>query len=158
MGASHEEGNVLPGAPCFLLCRTTLLLEHVGVKPEPGSLLRRRLSCASSAGQLKRQTSNNENQRININSMWSHGKKKETVPMSLDPKSIFGILTSRARDLCNYAVLVEAWSHLSLTLHRSRLLQGGSSEICDSSSWLAQASAFFIPSLRLVGKFLFLAV
>lgn len=59
--------------------------------------------------------------RININSMWSLGAKEEMVPMSLVPKSIFGILTWQARDLYNHAVLVKGWSHLSLTLRRSRL-------------------------------------
>lgn len=125
MRGRHEEGNVLPGAPWLLLHRTPVLSE----------------------------TSNNEKQRININAMWSCGKKEETGPMSLAPKAILGILAWQARDLCNYAVLVKAWRHQSLTLHDSAVRW--SSEICDSSSCLA--SAFSIPTMRLVGKLLFLA-
>lgn len=90
--------------------------------------------------------------------MWSLGEKEEMVPMSRVPKSIFGIPTWQARNLYNQAVLVKIWSHLSLTLHHPDSAVRWSSEICDSSSWLASGLGLFHPTMKLIGKFLFLAV
>lgn len=149
----HEEGDVLPGAPCFLPWGSPVLSEFVGGEAwdwQPQKMVRP----PALAGQVKSQV---------IMKRCSRGERRKqfqpslSLSLSLGPWHGIYFLVEGRRFVWLCSAGQAAVSPTFDTSLLQRVLQGSDQNCaCDSSSWLAPGVSFFLSPREVPpGKFVF---